>query len=197
MRIISLITFLIILFNIDLSFASSFDAKNFMKEISDSAFRTLNSNKADSLKQQELTKLFVHAVDIDWVGRFSIGRYWKDLNDEEKIEYSKNFRKFLIKQYVSRFKNYNNETYNIIKTISEENNKYIVFTTIKSASGNNIIANYKIHQTKSGDYKIYDVIVEGISLLNTHRSEFNSLLSEGNKKKFLTSLKDKVNSPSD
>ncbi len=171
--------FTLICLSISMAIAASNNdiATNLINSVTGDTLAVIKSNLNKNAKEQKLENLFVNNVDIDWIGRFVIGKYWRQLDDKSKQDYNKVFRKYLIKQYIPKFEAYNNNKITIIKSIKDERG-FIVYTSILTKDNKNVLVNYKLHQAKDGKLKVYDVIAEGISLLNTHRSDFAAMLSK-------------------
>lgn len=173
--------------------ASEQDATLFIKTISDQTLETIRNPKlTDTVKEQQLTEIFVGAVDTKWIARFVMGKTWKTLSTSQQEHYTTLFHQFLIHQYVPKFKLYNNNYYHILKTISEDNNRYVVYTSVANPDGVSLNVSYKLHLMPDMSYKIYDVVAEGVSLLNTHRSEFTSIITREGTDALIAMLEQKV-----
>lgn len=151
---------------------------NFVSNTSEKVIGIVSSKLGDSTKESQLTSLFEQVMDIDWIGRFAIGSYWNALSDDQKSSYLQSYRKYLIYSYVPIFKEYNGQRI-IIKAVRElDNDSYIVETEITSQSSQVATkVEYRVKQTPNG-YKVRDIIAEGVSMINTQRSDFGSILTE-------------------
>jgi phospholipid transport system substrate-binding protein len=175
------------------AYATEQEALQFVRSISNDAFTIMDSPAlTDEIKKQKLTDLFITSVDTPWISKFVMGRHWKELTPQKQEEYKTLFQHFLINQYVPKFKQYNNHQYSITKVFSDKEEHYTIYSNVITQDNINISVNYKVHQNSAGHYQIYDVIAEGISLLNTHRSEFASVLSRDGVDTFITMLSQKV-----
>ena len=194
-KITHFIGYVILLFSIvtsSISYAKEDEALQFIRNVSDKAFSIMTSSSLnDEEKQQQLTELFTNSVDSKWISKFVIGRYWKELDQDKRAEYSTLFEHFLISQYVPKFKQYT-DNHNTVNKVVTEGEDYIVYTTVSTPQNAMMNINYKVRLTSGNQYKVYDVIAEGISLLNTHRSEFSSVLSQQGMDAFIALLKQKA-----
>lgn len=173
--------------------ATEDEARLFIQDISDQALSVIRSETtSDGIKEQQLTDLFMSAVDTPWIGRFVMGRSWKGLSAEQQTHYTALFQQFLIRQYVPQFRRYNNNYYSILKVIPEDHNRYTVYSSVSNPDGVSLSINYKLHPMPDGNYKIYDVVAEGVSLLNTHRSEFASIVTHEGSEALINMLEQKV-----
>lgn len=157
--------------------ASPTDAQHFIEKISSSALSIITSNENISKKEQKLTNLFINSVDTKWIARFAMGKYWNESTEVQRNKYTEIYRKFILRGYIPKFKEYNNQKIKIIKAYTTDDNEYTVETKIIDKDGTTINIDYKIKKHENGAYMIFDVIAEGVSLITTQRSDFASVLS--------------------
>ena len=81
-------------------------SSNFIGEITDRASGILSSQKTKEVKLQELIKIGERSVDIDGIGFYTLGSHRKNLNDEQKNEFSKIFREYFLKSFSTRLVEY-------------------------------------------------------------------------------------------
>ena len=115
------------------------------------------------------------------------------MTDKQKEAYLKAYNHYLIKTYVPRFKEYNNEEIKITGTKDMGNEQYIVSTQItskKSADKHTLNIGYRCKNT-DGSFKIRDISGEDMSLLTTQRSEFASVVTNGGLDKLIQTLAEK------
>src|SRR5689334_14186098 len=91
------------------------DAEKYIQDLGNQALAVI-SNKGFSKvqKQTKLEKIFSDNVDIPWVARFVMGRFWKEATAEQKSRYTTEYKKFLMLHYTSRFTNYTSGTFKVI-----------------------------------------------------------------------------------
>jgi phospholipid transport system substrate-binding protein len=130
------------------------------------------------IKQQTLENIFKDNVDFPWVGRFVMGRFWRTATPEQQTRYIAAYQTFLIKHYASRFTEYTSGSFKITGSNEGEPNEYTVNMQIvaNDASEPPIVIDYKVRKEKAS-FKVFDIIVEGVSLITTQRSEFASVLN--------------------
>lgn len=173
--------------------ATEAKAIGFIDQISQEAIQIIQAkNDAEDLKVRRLNRLFDRAVDTDWIAKFVMGRHWNQLTDTQKTSYTEVFQKYLANQYVPKFQEYNNQKYKIHKATSEQKGEYTVMTTIYLDGKTPISVNYKLHMNHKKQLQIFDVVAEGISLVNTQRSEFGSVLSRKGPEFLITALTQKT-----
>lgn len=166
----------------------------FVHDTSQKVISLLQTATSYQQKSEGLTKIFVDTMDVDWMGKFVIGKYWKDLNDEDKNAYLEVYRRYLISSYVPLFKKYHNQSLNVkgIKTL--DNDQYTVTTEIKGEQQKApYLVEYRI-KFNSNTFKVRDIIAEGVSLLTTQRADFGSILTNGGISSLKTKLEEKIKS---
>ncbi|MDA0781745.1 MAG: ABC transporter substrate-binding protein [Rickettsiales bacterium] len=172
---------LVITFIANVAYADVEGAQKFVKELGDTTIETAKSTELSvDDKEQKLIELFEKSVDTAWIAKFVMGQYWRDMSEEKQNEYKKLYHKYLLQTYVPEFKTYTDEKLKFLSSEKEYENEYIVKTEIVSANGNAYRVDYKVRKNTDSDYKIFDVVAEGISLITTHRSEFGSIVSRKN-----------------
>lgn len=144
-------------------------------------------------KTRELTHLFLKTVDVDAIGKDAVSRYWKIIEENEKLlpEFTDLYRKHLAATYVLRFEEYTNETIKVIKVIKESNNTYYAQTKLLRSNAESININYRLRQTDSG-FKIIDIEALDISLVETQRAEMRSVISRHGLPELFKRLRKKV-----
>lgn len=167
------------------------EAKAYASGIGDKVLTVMNDAKlSNTQKLAQLEALFVDVVDVDWVGRFVLGRHWRGADDGQKQAYLEAYRDFLIKHYTSRFAEYSGETFTIEQTEKRREGEYLVRMNIRRPQGQApVIVDYMLREN-GGSFKVFDIIVEGVSLISTQRSEFDSVVSRNGLDK-LTELLEK------
>ncbi len=154
------------------------EVSSFVHSTSERVMEILKKPSSDSEKQAQLTSVFTDTVDINWIARFAVGKNWQQMSATQQSEYISNYRKFLISSYVPVFKKYNGQKV-LIKHINPVGNEqYVVTTEIQSDnSGVPYKVEYRVKRT-DGQYKVRDIIAEGVSMINTQRSDFGSIVAE-------------------
>ncbi len=160
--------------------ASASDAGKYIQALGDKAVAVI-SNKAlnKDQKQAGLEKLFSDSVDFPWVGRFVMGPFWRQATEDQKTRYVREYQKFLILHYTSRFTDYTSGTFTVTGTKPDADGESTVSTQMQATTADSepVLVDYRVRADGKGGFKIFDVIVEGVSLITTQRSEFSSLLA--------------------
>ena len=175
---------------------SSLDAKAFIDSVTNEAITTLTGK---DLKKDERARLFRALMkkyfSIKGIARFVVGRHLRNASDVEKTQYLKLFEDLMVATYSERFATYSGEQL-LVKSAELRGKKdYIVQTSmIKADSGAKPLkVDWRIRE-RGESFTIIDVMVEGISMIMTQKSEFSSFLKSNNGefKKLLSELKKRI-----
>lgn len=151
-------------------------------------------NKNQNQKQAELRQMFLDNVDIEWVSRFVLGPGWRGATEDQQRRYVEAYKKYMVAIYTVNFSEYTGSKYNIIEVRDEGNNQFTIRMQIKTPKQQqaDTIAGYRLIVDDSGQFKIIDIIVEGVSLITTQRSEFGSVLRQNGIEGLITALEKKA-----
>jgi len=155
--------------------AAAADPSAFMSEMWKRAVEILGKKTPQIERLARFRELFQADFDGPGIARFVLGRYWRSASQEEQQEFLRLFEDYVVFVYGTRFSSLSGETLRIRGSRSEETG-VIVSTDIINPGGE---APVKIDWrlvTDSGAFKINDVVIEGISMMVTQRSEFASVI---------------------
>jgi len=155
-------------------------AATYIETLGRNALSTISDkNLTAEQKQTTLEKLFKENLDFDWVAKFVMGRFWKQATDAQKASYIEAYKNFLTRHYTSRFSEYTSGSFKITGAKPLEKGEEVVGMEIvpNDAGDPPVLIDYKIRKTGKS-FKVYDIIVEGVSLITTQRSEFASVLNK-------------------
>lgn len=129
-------------------------------------------------EKSEFQKLLKNNFDMNTIARFALGRYWKTASQAQRDEYMKLFETMILNVYSSRFSEYKGEKLSVEGSRPEGKNDILVNSTVAPENGQQIKVDWRV-RLKNGQYKIVDVIVEGVSMSLTQRSDFSSVIQRG------------------
>lgn len=155
------------------------DASKYIEGLGNNAIAILTDKALDKeVKGQKIEQLFRDNVDMNWIGKFVIGRFWRQINDDQKQRYLKEYETFLVRNYATRFTDYTSGSFKITDAKANNDSEFMISMQIKSeeAGGEPIAVDYRVRGNK-GAFKVIDIIVEGVSMLTTQREEFTSILT--------------------
>ena len=170
------------------------DPGSYVIEITKNAIDTLTDKSIDQNKKEaKFGELFDKNFDIPSISKFVLGKYWKVASLDQKKEFIRAFRNYVIKTYSSRFNEYSGEKLKLVNFENESNPKiFLVHTILERPDAPVIKVDWRIGKKKSR-FVILDIIIEGISLAITQRSEFVSVIdqNEGSIDQLISLLKEK------
>ena len=151
------------------------DANVFMNELWGRAVEVLSKKAPLTERLARFRQLFHADFDGPGIARFVLGRYWRSASEQEQQEYLKLFEDYVVFVYGTRLSNFNGETFKV-RGSRPEGNGLIVATDVISPGGEPPVKIDWRLVTDNGAFKINDVIIEGISMMVTQRSEFASVI---------------------
>ena len=128
-----------------------------------------------SKKGQKIFEILDPVFDYSVMSRISLGKHWKKLTQNEQYEFAKVFEKTLKKSYLSKLELYDNQNIEIKDARKIKKNRIWLYSYIK-AEKEDIEVVYKFYPNKKGDWLIYDVDIEGVSILKSYRAQFDDFL---------------------
>ncbi|NIO03429.1 MAG: ABC transporter substrate-binding protein [Proteobacteria bacterium] len=148
----------------------------------------------DASLQEEAKKEKIRSISnemFDWnaLSRLTLGRNWKKLNDAQRKEFMELYREILEGAYMGKLLDYTNEKVVFHKETMLSKNKAEVQTKI-IAKNAEIPLHYRMIQ-RGGSWKVYDLIIEGVSLVKNYRSQFNEILRKKSPEELLKLLRKK------
>jgi ABC-type transporter MlaC component len=152
-------------------------AADFVRDLGQQANAVLRS-KDKSLAEREaaLDKLLKDRFDLNLIGRFSLGRYWRQASEDQRRDYLQRFSAYVVRSYASKLGGYAGERLVIVSEQPLKNKKDVyVNTRINRPSGPPIKTSWRVRMVNSRT-RIIDVVVEGISLAVTYRDQFSAVI---------------------
>jgi len=149
----------------------------------------LKSAAKKSERIERLRQVIFPKFDFAEMAKRSLGSNWQRRTPEEQQEFVKLFRELIENSYVENIDSYNGEKVNIVGE-KQEKDFAQVNTKIVNNKGEEFAVDYRLLQS-SGDWKIYDVVIENISIVNNYRSQFNRVIVKSSFEDLLQKLRDK------
>ncbi len=151
---------------------------------------TLKAESAKEPKKEKLRLIYNGMFDDIELGKRTLARNWNSLNTAQRQEFVKLFRQVLEKAYVDKILDYTNEKIVFDKESMLSATQAEVQTKIVTASKEIPIA-YRVI-VKDGAWKVYDIVIENVSLVLNYRTQFNEILEKNKPESLLETLREKV-----
>ena len=177
----SKLLFIIFIFSILSNNSYSTEPDVFVQSTVNRASKLLSEKISKEEKIEKLKSIAKDTVDIKGIGFYTLGAARKNLNDNEKSQYSVLFEEYFLKSFASRLAEYTNPEINVHGKEKLNENYTIVNSTLKSTSERpEIKIDWRIYTKNPQTPLIRDLIIEGLSLARTQKEEFASVLSSNN-----------------
>jgi phospholipid transport system substrate-binding protein len=132
-----------------------------------------NFRKATELVEQVINP----SIDFNRVSVLILGKFWKTATPEQKERFKKEFRLLLVRTYTTAFTEYSNWKIRYLPLeMNPTDKKAMVRTEILQPGAQPVAVNYRMI-LEGGQWKVYDVLIEGVSLLQNYRSSFTEQVS--------------------
>ena len=155
-------------------------ARDFVADMGEKALSFLkDSSLGEDSKAQQFRRLLENNFDMPTIARFSLGQYWRQMSPQQQKEYTSLFREYVVKVYSARFREYSGQTFQTTGARKDNATDTIVGSAIQSPGGGDPVSVDWRVRYKNGQYKIVDVIVEGVSMTLTQRSDFSAVIQKG------------------
>ncbi|MBW1701903.1 MAG: ABC transporter substrate-binding protein [Deltaproteobacteria bacterium] len=156
--------------------------------------KDVDEKKSHKDKLKKRNRLVREAVDerFDWeeMSRRTLARYWRDRTDDEKKEFIDLFGKLLERTYLDQVEGYSGEKVLYVgETVDGDYS--VVRVKIITKKETEIPVKYRLKK-KGNDWFVYDVIIEGVSLVNNYRTQFNTIIVRYKYKGLIKRLRAKV-----
>ena len=153
-------------------------AENFISATGERVINALKDGTATGNNAESWFRdLIVETLDIETMGRFTLGRYWRSASPAQREEFLKAFEDALVNVYTRRLREYSGEQFAVTSSRIEGEKDVLVTTRITSgASGQEIDADWRVRAQGDGTYRVIDFVVGNVSLLASQRSEYASVI---------------------
>lgn len=147
-------------------------AENFIRDLGEAAISTLETTTGDEDARKAAFKTILSDnFDMDTIARFAMGRYWGSADDAQRREYQRLFRSMVIDVYTQRFSDYSDQKFAVIGSRPAGRDFIVNSHIVSLGSTKPVKVDWRVRRGK-----VIDVIVEGVSMSVTQRSEFASII---------------------
>ncbi len=141
-------------------------------------------------RQSQLRDLIEPRFDFSEMSRSALGYHWKSLSPDQRASFTAVFKSFIESAYLSKIGDYSGQRVDFVKQSPLGDGFAQVFTNIMQTDKDPIPVNYLLEQ-KDGEWKVYDVTVDNISIIANYRNQFNRVINENGFDKLLSDLRAK------
>jgi len=154
-----------------------------VQKITDDVLAAIKSDKdlaaGDKQKAVKLAEEKVLPyIDFEQATRLAVGRAWRQATPEQQKRLVTEFRNMLVRTYSNAISAYQGQTLKVLPSRGKQDpEETTVRTQFVRAGGQPLPIDFTMHQ-KEGTWKVYDIVVEGVSLVMTYRSEFDAVVKQ-------------------
>ena len=167
-----------------------------LKQTSDEVIAILKDRKEELKDDPQLVYDLVHEyilphLDEVTIAKLALGKNWRKASREQKIEFINEFRDLLIRTYGKSLSEFSDQTINYfpVKRVDGED-KVVVKSEVLQSGGPSIPVSYRM-RIKDNEWKVYDLSIDGVSLVTSYRGTFAQEIRKGGMEGLLKLLKDK------
>ena len=173
----SVLTALLLTVNAAYAEINAQKAEDFVKSITKQGIEEIiNSDVTQAEKDQRFAKLFNEYLDLDFIGRFVLGRYWKTATPKQRSEFITVYRELNIKTWSKRFDEFKGKIFIFNGTTPPSSqNQIFVNSTVPMDQGAPAKVVWRVKET-NGQFKVVDIIIENVSLAITARNEYTTYI---------------------
>ena len=158
-----------------------------LTKLRDPAFKELPRDEKIAGIREIINAIF------DWteLSKRTLGRHWKKFSDAQQKEFTDLFSRLLENVYADRLLAYSDQKVVFEKETELKKGRVEVASHIRLSDGKKVPLNYRMTE-KSGSWKVYDVVIEGVSMVKNYRSQFKDILSKKSPDDLINTLKKKT-----
>lgn len=140
--------------------------------------KIINSDNSAEEKNKVFRKLFTENLDLDFIGKYVLGRYWRTATQKQKKEFIELYKEFNIQTWSKRFDEFKGKSF-VFEGTSPANNPQQIFvnTSVPMQEGKPASVKWRVNDVK-GKLKVIDIIIENVSLAQTARNEYTSFIAK-------------------
>lgn len=155
-----------------------------VRETTDRVLQALEQNKERLKNDPQAVQALVSEIvlphfDFELMSRLVLARSWREASADQRQRFVNEFRQLLIRTYGTSLSQYSNQKVEYLPSQPDPDPKRAtVRTQIRQSDGPPVPVVYQLRQTKDG-WKVFDVVIEGISLVQNYRTSFAAEIRQG------------------
>jgi len=150
-------------------------ASSLVQDMGNDVLPYLRTGVSEADLAQKFDELLDRGFDVEFTGRFVLGRYWRAATPAQQEEYLHLFERLIVQTYVDRFKTYAGETFEVSAGRKDGRDVFVESRIVRPGGAPPITVEWRV-RPEAGNYRIIDVVVEGVSMAITQRNEMASVI---------------------
>ena len=152
------------------------EASQYMRGLSKQVLAVLvDRNSTLNEREANVRAILGKNFELNIIGRYVLGTAWRGATSDQKEQYQDLFKQWVLRTYARRLGGYTGQTFDILGAKPLGKKDALVSTRISRPSGPPIMAGWRVRKI-GGEFKILDVMVQGVSMVVTQRSEFRAVV---------------------
>lgn len=168
-------------------------AKEVVLVLQDELLRIMKQGKELGFEKRykQLENVINQSYDLNKIAQIVLGREWKKLSDEQKLSFTTAFSKLSISTYAHNFKEFSGESFAYVSEDATDRGYVISHTIFVFPDEDNIKFDYMLKK-QAGNWRIINIITDGVSDLALKKSEYTSLLKREGFNALITKINKKI-----
>jgi len=133
-----------------------------------------DETRSESNRRTALRAVFLESFDTEAIARFTLGRHWRTATEAQRARYLDLLPTYVADIYAGRLSNYAGEVFDVIRERASDANRILVNAQIRHPDGTTLKIDFRLRHRDG--FRVFDVLVEGISLVITKRDEFATVI---------------------
>jgi phospholipid transport system substrate-binding protein len=154
-------------------------AEQFARTLESSSLKFMtDKNIPRATRARHVREVIEHSFNLQAMGRFAMGTYWRSASDAQRKEYMALFEKELVNQYTTRFEDFGGMTVKPVTVTPAGDHDFIVSREARPANGMAVGYEWRV-RAEDGGFRIVDLTVMNISMCATERGAFAEIIQRG------------------
>jgi len=126
-------------------------------------------------REARFRRLLVEHFDMAALSKFALGRHWRLATDSQRNEFKKAHEDFIVHSYAARFADYHGVGFQVVGSVNEAGGAIVVHSRTRLSKTEEAFLDWHLRATGDG-FLIVDIVIEGVSMRVTQRSDFGSII---------------------
>ncbi len=162
-----------------------------IETLSSQVIEVLRAQSVDSsARRRRVEEVIYRHLDFETLSRLVMARNWSTLSEDQKSEFKREFKRHLSHTYGDNLDNYRNEKVLILSERKEKRGDVTVRSKVLRGGSDDILVDYRLRK-QNEQWRIIDVVIEGVSLVANFRSQFQEIMTSGGADRLLKLLREK------
>ena len=174
------------------------DPQAIVKDASDRMLQALKDN--ETALEEDPTEIYALVqeilmpnFDFEKMSMLALGKNWRRANTEQKAQFVEEFRLLLVRTYSTAMLEYTDEEIRFLPSDNDLSTRRAkVAMEVLQAAGPSIPMALSMYQNKGGEWKVYDVVIDGVSVVKTYRTQYGDFLEQKSFADLIDTMKTKL-----